>query len=101
MKGKRLASLILSLLAVVAVTAFAPRLPVQQEADISSPTLRIPYSDFKPLYDANKVVVIDTRDPASFDMGHIPGARLIPADDIGKHVDQLRKLHKPIVTYCS
>ena len=94
MKGKRLAVLILSLLAPIATLA-------GQEADISSPKLRIAYADFKPLYDAKKVVVIDTRDVPAFNMGHIPGARVIPLDQIPDRIEELRRLQKPIVTYCS
>lgn len=101
MKGQRLTALILSLLAAVASAALAQGVVAGQEADISSPALRIPYAVFKPLYDAKKIVVIDTRDVASFNMGHIPGSRVIPADEIGDHVEELRKLHKPIVTYCT
>jgi 3-mercaptopyruvate sulfurtransferase SseA len=95
MNARTTAVLILSLLAVV--------VPVraQDAEDTSSPALRIAYEKFKPLYDARKIVVIDTRDQASFDMGHIPGSRLIPADEIGDHVMELRRLGRPIVTYCS
>lgn len=91
---KMLAALILAVLAA-AVPARA------QAPDTESPKLRISYEDFRKLYDAGKVVVIDTRDEASFAMGHIPGARLIPEADIAKHVAELRRLKKPIVTYCS
>lgn len=104
--------LIVSLLAVPAVAqGFNPardtsspeglRYDSTQSDDLSSPALRITYTDFKKLYDAHKVVVIDTRDERSWEMGHIPGSRVIPADDIGKRIRELRKLGKPIVTYCS
>lgn len=94
MKAKLAAALILSLVAV-------PALAQQPEPDLSSPTLRIPFEDFVKLYDAKKVVVIDTRDQRSWEMGHIPGSRVIPADDVAAHVAELKKLGKPIVTYCS
>ena len=90
----RLAVILLAVLAGVA----APR---AQDPDLSSPKLRIAYAEFKPLYDAHKVVVIDTRDEASFDMGHIPGARIIPLAEIDQHVAELKREKKPIVTYCS
>jgi len=35
-----------------------------------------------------------------YDVGHIPGAKLIPANDIVKHIDELPK-DKLIITYCS
>jgi len=48
----------------------------------------------------NEAVVIDVRNQASYDLGHIPGAKLIPAGDILNHLDELPK-DKMIVTYCS
>jgi len=72
-----------------------------QPPDTSAAALRISYQEFKRLYDARKVVLIDTRDEASFDMGHIPGAKVIPADRIGEHVAELKREKHAIVTYCS
>ncbi len=72
-----------------------------QEGELSSPTLRIAWGEFKPLYDAKKVVVVDVRDEGSFRAGHIPGARCIPLDNVEKRVPDLKKLQKPIVTYCA
>lgn len=72
-----------------------------QEDDLSSPKLRIAWAEFKALYDAKKAVVIDVRDAASFETGHIPGATSVPLDDIGKRVAELKKLNKPLVTYCA
>jgi len=48
----------------------------------------------------NEAVVIDVRNQASYDLGHIPGAKLIPAGDILNHLNELPK-DKLIVTYCS
>ena len=48
----------------------------------------------------NEAVVIDVRNQASFDLGHIPGSKLIPAGEILNHLDELPK-DKLIVTYCS
>ena len=45
--------------------------------------------------------MIDVRDSGSFARGHIPGAVLIPIDTLEDAVERLRKLGKPIVTYCS
>jgi len=47
-----------------------------------------------------EVFIVDVRNDASFDAGHLPGAKLIPAGDILKHLDELPK-NKLIVTYCS
>lgn len=74
---------------------------VAQEDDIYSPKLRIAWEEFKPLYDQAKVVVVDVRDRAGFDSGHIPEARSIPLDEVEKHASELRDLKKPVVTYCA
>jgi 3-mercaptopyruvate sulfurtransferase SseA len=47
-----------------------------------------------------QAVVIDVRNQASYDMGHIPGSKLIPAGEILNHVNELPR-DKVIVTYCS
>ena len=47
-----------------------------------------------------EAVVIDVRNQASFDIGHIPGAKLIPAGEILNHLNELPR-DKTIVTYCS
>jgi 3-mercaptopyruvate sulfurtransferase SseA len=72
-----------------------------QNEDISSPKLRIEWAEFKQLYDEKKIEVIDVRDSASFEAGHIPGSRSIPLDDVAKRIEALKKLKKPIVTYCA
>ena len=48
----------------------------------------------------NEAIVVDVRNQASFDMGHIPGAKLIPAGEILNHLNDLPR-DKMIVTYCS
>ena len=72
-----------------------------QEETISSPKLRIGWDEFKTLYDEKNVVVIDVRDEGSFQIGHITGARSIPLDHLEKRIPELKKLKKPIVTYCA
>ena len=47
-----------------------------------------------------QAVVIDVRNQASYDMGHIPGSKLIPAGEILNHLNELPR-DKMIVTYCS
>jgi rhodanese-related sulfurtransferase len=48
-----------------------------------------------------EVQVLDVRSAAEFDgeLGHLPGARLIPLDDLRAHVAELDD-HKPIVVVC-
>ena len=47
-----------------------------------------------------QAIIIDVRNQASYDMGHIPGAKLIPAGEILNHINELPR-DKMIVTYCS
>jgi len=47
-----------------------------------------------------QAIVVDVRNQASFDQGHIPGAKLIPAGEILNHLNELPR-DKMIVTYCS
>lgn len=61
---------------------------------------RITDADLQAEMEKNSVVVIDVRNQASFDAGHIKGARLIPAAEIGARVKELPR-DKKIVTYCS
>lgn len=72
-----------------------------QEDELTSPKLRIEWSEFKKLHDAGKVEVVDVRGEEAFAAGHIPGSRSIHVDQVGKQADSLKKLKKPIVTYCS
>ena len=61
---------------------------------------RVTVAELKDLLDKNEAVVIDVRNQASYDMGHVRGAKLIPEAEIGNHLDELPK-NKLIVTYCS
>jgi 3-mercaptopyruvate sulfurtransferase SseA len=47
-----------------------------------------------------QAIVVDVRNQASYDLGHIPGAKLIPAGEILNHLNELPR-DKTIVTYCS
>ena len=72
-----------------------------QNEDLGSPRLRIEWADFKTRYDEKRIVVIDVRAADAFELGHIPGALSIPLDTLDKRVGDLRKLKKPLVTYCA
>jgi predicted methyltransferase len=69
--------------------------------DVSDPALRVSVDEFRRLASAGAVAIVDVRDAGSFAAGHIPGALSIPLQSIEGGVEQLRKLGKPIVTYCS
>jgi len=72
-----------------------------QDEDTSSPSLRIDWNEFKKLYDAGAIEIIDVRGDVFFESGHIPGARSIPLDQIEKRAAELGRSKKPIVLYCA
>jgi rhodanese-related sulfurtransferase len=51
------------------------------------------------LMNDQNAVVVDVRDPADFNAGHIPNAKHIPLADIEKRASEL-KLDKPIIFVC-
>ncbi|HSS19877.1 MAG TPA: rhodanese-like domain-containing protein [Pyrinomonadaceae bacterium] len=61
---------------------------------------RVTLAELKGMLERNEAVVIDVRNQASFDQGHIRGARLIPEAELGNHLSELPS-NKLIVTYCS
>ena len=91
------------LLRALCVVLLAVAVPAAQHPDeeLASPKLRISWDEFRKLHDAKQVEVVDVRGKVPFESGHIPGARQIPVEDMGKHVKELRKLKKPIVLYCA
>ena len=47
-----------------------------------------------------QAIIVDVRNQAAYDLGHIPGAKLIPAGEIVNHLNELPR-DKMIITYCS
>ena len=72
----------------------------QGAATPSDGVRRVTVAELKAMMDNNEVAVIDVRNEASYNAGHIKGAKLIPEADILKHIDELPR-DKTIVTYCS
>lgn len=78
----------------------------QQKTQLSPETTyadgarRVTIEELEALVKNNEAVVIDVRNQASYDAGHIPGSKLIPAGEIQNHLDELPK-DKLIITYCS
>ena len=63
---------------------------------------RISMAEFKKLYSANEVVVVDVRSHDAYLGGHIPGALSMPEETMnGPVAEKLTKMGKPIATYCS
>lgn len=84
------------LVALPAVSAAQYAVP--QSAD-SVP--RMSMADFKALVDKGGVTTVDVRSLADYRLGHIPGSRSIPLNEVAARVSELRGLGKPIVTYCT
>jgi len=61
---------------------------------------RVTVKELKQMLDDNEAVVIDVRNEASYNMGHIKGSKLIPEAEVANRRDELPK-NKLIVTYCS
>ena len=61
---------------------------------------RVTPAELEAMLKNGQAIVVDVRNQDSFDMGHIPGSRLIPAGEILNHVNSLPR-DKTIVTYCS
>jgi ubiquinone/menaquinone biosynthesis C-methylase UbiE len=72
-----------------------------EEAALASPDLRIAFDTFKRRRAEGSIVVVDVRSEEEHLAGHIPGATWIELSDLNSHIDELRALQKPIVTYCS
>ena len=72
----------------------AQRMPTPEE-------LRVPFEEFKKLYDRGEVLVLDVRSAESYQAGHIPGAISIPLDAVEAKISELKKEKRAIVTYCT
>ena len=92
---------VLALVVMIPAGAGAADQQQDQDEDTSSPSLRIDWNEFKKLYDAGAIEIVDVRGDVFFESGHIPGARSIPLDQVGKRVTELRRSKKPIVLYCA
>jgi 3-mercaptopyruvate sulfurtransferase SseA len=61
---------------------------------------RVTTAELETLIKEGKAFVVDVRSQDSYDMGHIPGSKLIPVGEILNHVNELPR-DKMIITYCS
>ena len=69
---------------------------------------RITQQEFKKLFAAKNVIIVDTRSEDQFAQGHIPGAVKLPLegrltwpDSYEKTVATLLATKKPVVAYCA
>jgi 3-mercaptopyruvate sulfurtransferase SseA len=85
------------------VTHNAPAKPQSSlgpETTYADGARRVTTAELETLIKNGEVLVLDVRNQAMFDTGHIPGSKLIPAGEILNHVNELPR-DKMIVTYCS
>jgi 3-mercaptopyruvate sulfurtransferase SseA len=61
---------------------------------------RVTIEELEAMQKDGTAIVIDVRNQAAYDQGHIPGSRLIPAGEILNHISELPR-DKMIITYCS
>jgi rhodanese-related sulfurtransferase len=94
-------------LVALSVTPLAARTSQGSQAvatpDTKSDVPRLSMADFKTMFAAGNVLVIDVRDAGSFKAGHIPGAVNVWADEFAKHVAELKAKAsgRAVVLYCS
>jgi len=61
---------------------------------------RVTADEMNEMVKNGQAVIIDVRTQAAYDSGHIPGSKLIPANEILNHLNELPR-DKMIITYCS
>ncbi len=61
---------------------------------------RITPSEVQNLLNKGEAILVDVRTEAAYRAGHIKGAWLIPASEIGSRIDELPR-DKLIATYCA
>ena len=98
--------LLVTVALVTAAILLACNKAAQQKTQLAPETTyadgarRITIDELEALMKNNECVVIDVRNQAMYDTGHIPGSKLIPAGEIQNHINELPR-DKMIVTYCS
>lgn len=83
----------------IVTTSQAPLAPPHVEGDKTA-VHRIAAEDLREKFNANAVTIVDVRDQASYERGHIAGAIHIQLSSVEANLDLLPK-GKEIVTYCT
>ena len=81
-------------------TPAASAASASSETQVNDGVKRMTTAELEELMKQGKVVVVDVRNQAMFDAGHIRGAKLIPLGQVSTRAKELPK-DKQIVTYCS
>jgi 3-mercaptopyruvate sulfurtransferase SseA len=61
---------------------------------------RVTADEMNEMVKNGQAIIVDVRNQAAYDQGHIPGSKLIPAGEILNHLNELPR-DKMIITYCS
>jgi 3-mercaptopyruvate sulfurtransferase SseA len=80
--------------------AAGPRQPAQIDTAYADGVNRMTIQELEQLRTSGKVLIVDVRNQAAFDQGHIPGAKLIPVNEVLARINEFPR-DKQIVTYCS
>lgn len=83
-----------------AISTSAAPAPAPAQPGETSVVTRISAEDLRAKINRNEVTVIDVRDAAAYQQGHIAGAIHIPFTSVQSQLDTIPK-GKPIVTYCT
>lgn len=105
---KRLLLLMMIAGGVLVILAGLSSALLYQPADVVTPTTvateeqvrRITVEEAKAAFDAREAIFVDVRDGESFKRSHIPGALLIPVNELSDRLDELSR-SAWIIIYCS
>ena len=81
-------------------TATTPTPAPAQTTQASDNVKRVTTKELEAMLKDGTAIVVDVRNKAMYDAGHIRGAKLVPVTEIGNRAGELPK-DKMIVTYCS
>ena len=81
-------------------TAKTKTTPIGPETTYADGARRVTIDEMEAMVKDGTAVVIDVRNQAAYDVGHIPGSKLIPAGEILNRLNELPR-DKMIITYCS
>lgn len=95
-------------MAAAALAALIPGLawsaaPAAARPSSDAEVPRIEQAQFRQVFDAGSVAIVDTRSEPAYTQGHIPGAVLWDADParLDAQIARLKASGKAIVTYCT
>lgn len=74
--------------------------PAQIDTAYADGVKRVSIEELKQLSTRGNVFIVDVRNQAAFDQGHIPGAKLIPVNEVVARINEFPR-DKQIITYCS